>query len=262
MLEADFGTLRTWLHQRTGVALGPEQSYLGQGRLGPVARQFGYASLRDLMEHLRRGSNRPLADAVIDAMTTHETMFFRDPALFDLLATKVLPDLATRPAVKAWSAACSSGQEVWSFLMLWAERIGPIHRIDMRASDISTESTARVNTARYTAFECSRGLNDARRQRFFRPAGEDWEVREELRHQTRTATFNLVADLYPTVEYDIVLLRNVLYYFDDVGRGRVNAGMRRAIRPGGYLVLGNAERLEQGQMDGFEPLHYGVYRRI
>lgn len=261
MLDADFGVLRTWLHQRTGVALGPDQSYLGQGRLAPVARQFGYASLRDLTDNLQRGGNRPLADAVIDAMTTHETMFFRDNVLFDLLATQVFPDLAARPVARVWSAAASTGQEVWSFLMLWAERNGQAP-VEMRATDISTESIARVNAARYTAFECSRGLSEARRQRFLHPAADEWEIRDDLRRKVRTATFNLVSDLYPTAEHDMVLLRNVLYYFDDAGRGRVLAGMRRAIRRGGYLVLGNAERLDQSQLEGFSALQYGVYRRV
>ncbi|MFO0827646.1 MAG: protein-glutamate O-methyltransferase CheR [Phycisphaerales bacterium] len=255
--SATLGALVRMIHAETGIAIGPDKHYLLHHRLEPVMAAHGIASFEDLVARLgARATARELRADVIDAVAIHETSFFRDPDVFAAIAQHVLAPAFTakqRP-LRIWSAAASTGQEAWSLAMLVAEALGGASatwpsRASILASDISPHTIAFARDGRYSSREIERGLSDARVARYFRPVPKSdparprFDVCADLRSLVQFNTFNLIESLAPLGQFDLVLCRNVLIYFDDATRARVIHAITDAIVPGGHLVLGAAESL-------------------
>lgn len=233
---------------RSAISLSIAKNYLVVDRLTPVIRRHEIESLDGLVDRLRRDPKNPLWDEVIDALATNETSFFRDELPFKALSTKVLPSLlqaaeASGSEVRIWSAACSSGQEPYSIAMLVHE-LAPrsIDRVKIIASDVSKSILERAKLGVYAPLELSRGLSDSMRRRYFRQVGEDnWQVRTEISDMVSYLQFSLV-ETWPAMQpFDLILLRNVLVYFNDESRRRVLTKAKKFLKPGGRVLLGGAE---------------------
>ena len=238
--------LRAFLKRQAGVVIAPGREELIQSRLGPLLRERGWSSLDALVDGLSAG-DPTLQDQVIDLLTTHETSFFRDPPVFAWLRAKGLPRLlAGRPRhapLRVWSAACSTGQEALSVAIAVLED-QPGQAIEIVGTDISAPTVQQAAEARYTTLAVNRGLGAKQLLRWFvRDGAAHWVARPELRERCSFIQHNLVADPKPSGAFDLVLLRNVLIYFDDADRQRAIATVASALRPGGLLVLGTAEGL-------------------
>ncbi len=242
----DFDFLRTLVRERSGIVLDPGKEYLVESRLGPVARAEGLSGIPELVAALRRG--RPgLESVVVDAMTTNETSFFRDIHPFEALRTQVLPQLierrrATRE-LSFWCAAASSGQEPASICMLLREHFPELvsWRLRFLATDISPSMIERAKRGRYSQLEVNRGLPASYLVKYFERQGADWQLKPEIRDMVEYRLLNL-AEPWPMVgQMDIVFIRNVLIYFDRDTKKRVLQGIRRILRPDGFLVLGSSE---------------------
>lgn len=238
--------LRALLKRSAGVVIAPGREELVASRLSPLLRERGLAELGDLVFALR-GGDPTLRDQVIDLLTTHETSFFRDPPVFAWLRAKALPRLlAGRPRqspLRVWSAACSTGQEALSVAMAVLED-HPAQALEVVGTDISAPTVRQAAEARYTTLAVNRGLGGKQLMRWFlRDGAAHWVARPELRACCTFTQQNLVADPKPEGIFDLVLLRNVLIYFDDQDRQRAIATVASALRPGGLLVLGTAEGL-------------------
>ncbi len=244
----DFAFVSSLVRRRSAIVLEPGKEYLVEARLLPVARKVGADGLGDLVGMLRRSSeSSPLLGQVIDALTTNETSWFRDRHPFDAITEHVLPQVisAGRPdhVFRIWSAACSSGQEAYSLIMTLNDRLvmHPSWRLDMLATDLSAEILDQAKAGLYSQLEVNRGLPAPMLVRHFERRGAAWQIKESLRRSVTFRFMNL-AQPFPSVpQMDVIMLRNVLIYFDVPTKRGVLAQMRRVLRPGGLLFLGAAE---------------------
>ena len=246
MIQPGFAEVAALVRRRAGIVLTDDKSYLLETRLGPVLTRFGFASLGVLGEKLRALPGEVLERAVVEALTTHESSFFRDGRPFDHLRG-LLPRLAAaRPAtdrVRVWSAACSSGQEAFSVAMLATETLGPaaVQRVEILATDISGEVLAKAKDAAFTQFEVQRGLPIRALMQHFTQDGARWRLKPALRGMVRFEERNLLADCTALGRFDVIFCRNVLIYFDAPTKTRVLEMLARQLAPDGVLYLGAAE---------------------
>ena len=256
--DRDYAFLKVLLKERSGLALTEGKEYLLEGRLGPLARSLGYGSIAELVQHLRTTRSDAVLSRVVDAMTTNETLFFRDQHPFEALVGVMLPALlAARPRgepIRIWSTAASAGQEPYSIAMLIRENAALVgtRPIEILASDISTEMIARAEEGLYTEFEIRRGLDDHFLQKYFSREKHGWRISEAIRRMVRFQRINLLEPFDNVGMFDIVYCRNVLIYFDAPTKIDVVERIARRMRPDGYLLLGGAETLV-GMTDRFRP---------
>ncbi len=251
--------LRELVFERSGVLLGDDQEYLLEARLAPIARDLGLDDGAAVVERLRAAPDTPLADRVVEAMVTGETSWFRDRHPFETLQNVVLPRLIqarkAEQALSIWSAACSTGQELYSIAMLLDTYFPEIFDWDLQllGTDLSATAIARAREGHYSALEVNRGLPASMLARYFSRDGAGYRVSERLRARTRFDTLNLVRDWLPPSSFDIVLLRNVLIYFDIPLKKKVLADVWARVSPrGGVMFLGSTETV-LGLTDGLAP---------
>ncbi len=262
----DFDFIAKLVYDRSGLVLTPDKSYLLESRLVPVARKHGLKGLTELASGLRARSVQLIADTV-EAMTTNESLFFRDAKPFEQFRKLVLPRLLETRTVKRslriWSAACSSGQEAYSLAMLLMEE-GPNlagWNIEIVGTDLSTQMVERARAGVYSQFEVQRGLPVQMLVKYFRQDGDKWQIDQRLRAMVKYREFNLLSDLSPLGTFDVIFCRNVLIYFDQATKARVLEQTARRLPPDGVLFLGGAETV-LGVTDRFEPVpgERGIYR--
>jgi chemotaxis protein methyltransferase CheR len=261
---ADYEFLCAMLKQRSGLALSAGKQYLVESRLFPVARKAGLSGLAALVQKLRNPAE-PLIAEVVEAMTTNESFFFRDKIPFEQFRDIMMPALlAARPnrQIRIWCAAASTGQEPYSLAMCLREMRHKIAgwRIEILATDISTEVLERAKAGVYSQFEVQRGLPIALLVKYFSQAGELWEIAPEIRAMVQFRPLNLLQELSHLGAFDVVFCRNVLIYFDQDAKAKVLQNLARMTRTDGYLVLGAAETVV-GLTDAFEPTsdQHGLY---
>ena len=246
--EEDFDYLRDLMHLRAAIVLEPGKEYLALSRLEPVARDHGLTTVSELVDLLRtRELTSAIHDQVVDALTTNETTFFRDFNPWESLRTRVLPELLERKertrTLAIWSAGCSSGQEPYSIAMSIREHVPELltWQLSILGTDISSSVLARARAGRYGQLEVNRGLPAHLLVRHFTRAGMEWEIEEPIRRMVRFERHNL-NDAWPSMPpFDLVLMRNVMIYFETEAKRRVLAKMHRQLAPHGYLLLGASE---------------------
>ncbi|WP_174302007.1 protein-glutamate O-methyltransferase CheR [Caulobacter sp. S45] len=259
MNPADLDFLQTLVQGRCGLSLRGDKGYFAESRLGGLARREGMASVEALLEQLRQGSDERLAAATAEALAVTDTAFFRDGPTFGRLKTDVLPALAGEAAervVQVWCAGCSTGQEAYSLAMMAEEQSPPL-RLEIVATDLSERVLEKAHSGLYTQFEVQRGLPIRLLLKYFEKAGEMWAITPRLRAAIRWRRLNLVEERRSRRQFDLILCRNVLSYFEPDLRERVLAQFLPGLAPGGYLVLGPAEPGPQG----FEAMGDGVFRQ-
>jgi len=265
MTEA-FANIAEVLKARSGLIVGPEKLYLLETRLAPIIRRENLRDLSELSTRLKPGS--PLERDVVEAMTTNESLFFRDSKPFESMRLSVLPRLhASRPAgtkLRIWSAAASTGQEAYSIAMVLAELSGamPGRRAEIIGTDIAREPLERARAGLYTQFEIQRGLPMQMLVKYFANEGGQWRIKPALRESVHFREYNLLADLRPLGNFDIVFCRNVLIYFDPNTKRQVLEAIARQMPADGVLYLGGAETVI-GLTDAFKsvPGENGMYMR-
>lgn len=258
--------LRRVVQARSGVVVDRAKSYAIESALGPVARRENFSSIDELMAAIRDTRDERLMWAVAEAMSPSETLFFRDSAPFAVLRDEMLPKLIASKAgqpIKIWSSACGAGQEIYSLAMIADEERAKLEgsRVELYGSDLSEAALAKAQSGLYTQFEVQRGLPIKRLLRFFEREGEMWRASPKLRQMVRWRRINLLADLSPLGQFDIIFCRYITGYFDEQTRARVLARLSEALTEGGYLVLGMDESAEG--REGLTRLigQPGVYQR-
>lgn len=241
-----FDYIRDLVHREAAIVLGPGKEYLVETRLIPLARASGQATVDDYVGRLQSRGNVCDREAVVEALTTNETSWFRDREPFEALTSHVLPALLENPSPRRrltiWSAACSSGQEAYTLAMVMAEHVVPLGwSVDIVASDISEQMLQRTREGRYSQLEVNRGLPAAMMVKHFHKVGTSWQVSDQLRSMVRVQRFNLAAPFPPLPTFDIVFMRNVLIYFDNDTKRSILQRTRQVLSPQGFLVLGGAE---------------------
>jgi chemotaxis protein methyltransferase CheR len=266
MTRDDLLYLADLVKARSGIVLTPEKAYLIESRLLPLARSRGLADLDTLVASLRR-NELGLADTVVDAMTTNESLFFRDQKPFDQFRRLVLPALlqsrSASRTIRIWSAACSSGQEPYSLAMLLSEEAPKLAgwTIDILGTDLCKAMVERARAGTYSQFEVQRGMPPAMLTKHFVKDGDKWTANAALRSMVRFRNFNLLDDPAALGMFDVVLCRNVLIYFDQSTKSKILDRIAGRLPPDGTLYLGGSETVF-GITDAFEPIpgERGIYR--
>jgi chemotaxis protein methyltransferase CheR len=222
-----------------------DKHYLLEARLMPVVAQSNLPSLMALCQALRQSVDPLLRKKVVEAMTTHETLFFRDNTPFEAMKQELLPKLIEERKfsrrINIWCAAASSGQEPYSLAMLLLEMGLRDWTIQILGTDISDQVLARAKTGRYMQLEINRGLPAAYLVKYFERDGLEWRIKEEVRRMVRFEQVDLRQNMRNRSGFDFVFCRNVLIYFDIPTKRQILEGIRAALVPGGYLALGSAE---------------------
>jgi chemotaxis protein methyltransferase CheR len=266
MREDDFKFYQKMLYDRSGLALGPDKTYLLLTRLGPVAKALGFETLDLFTDHLRKTMKASDLDTVVDAMTTNETSFFRDIKPFQILKANIFPDLIARRAaekrIRIWSAACSTGQEAYSIAMTIRD-MGEVLKgwsIEITGTDISDSVLERARAGVFNNFEIQRGLSMPMIVKNFTQVDRNWVIKDELRAMAKFKNFNLLQDARGLGTFDLVFCRNVLIYFDVETKLKVLKSIAGSMAPDGVLVLGSTENVisERSDFVGIESLH-GFY---
>jgi chemotaxis protein methyltransferase CheR len=246
--SAQFDFIRGLVYDRAAIVLEPAKEYLIQTRLAPIARQEGLGSVEVLLDRLQRETAGPVHARVVEAMTTNETSFFRDIGPFDALKKHVLPDLIKKRTISRrlaiWSAASSTGQEIYSIAMLLKENFPELSngwKVILHATDFSTEMVERARRGVFSQLEVNRGLPAPLLVKYFKRNGAEWEIREDLRKMIEFRQLNLKEQWPGINDIDAVFMRNVLIYFDVPTKKKILGTLPRVMRPDGFLFLGAAE---------------------
>ena len=262
-----FDEVATLVRSRSGLVLGPDKLYLVDTRLNAIVRRLGLGDYTALIPQLRH--DRALQDEVVEALTTNETLFFRDTKPFDHLRAVVLPRLhAERPAgmpLRIWSAAASTGQEAYSLAMLVSELGAVLHgrTVQILGTDIARLPLARAREGFYSQFEVQRGLPARLLVKYFAKEAEGWRLIKPIRDMAEFREWNLLGNPSPLGRFDVIFCRNVLIYFDPPTKARVLDMLATCLAPGGLLYLGGAETINglgcamrpvPGEHFVFEPL--------
>lgn len=229
--------------QRAGLSVDPDQSYIIESRLTPLARREGFTAVAELLQVVRDREDERLIWAVVEAMALRQAPFFRDPGVFEMIGGDLAPTLAAARGaapLRIWNAACGSGQEIYSLAMTLDELEPPIP-VELFASDLSERLLEKARSGLYSQFEVQRGLPARRLIRHFEKQDELFVLKSRIRRAVRWRRVNLVEDISGLGRFDIVMCRNVLPGLVREARPEVLRRLMEALAPHGFLILGSQD---------------------
>ncbi len=250
--DPDFNLFRDYLERTCGIVLGDNKQYLVSSRLGRLLEQRGIKSLGELVRQVQQQPHSGLRELVVDAMTTNETLWFRDGYPFEVLKSRLIPEfIRNQPGqrLRIWSAACSSGQEPYSLSMAVDEfersNLGQLRSgAQIVATEISASMLSAAKAASYDSLAMARGLSRERQDRYFdETAPGEWTVKAPTRSRVEFRQLNLLDSYSILGKFDIVFCRNVLIYFSADVKKDILRRIHATLKPGGYLMLGASEAL-------------------
>ena len=254
-------TLAAYVFDLCGIVLDETKAYLLESRLGPLTEEFSCATYLDLYQKSK--TDAIVETKLIDAISTHETSFFRDGSPFRLFEYKILPDIVDRlngtasKSINIWSAACSTGQEVYSITMVLKDLLPdlPKWRIRILGTDISDAAVTQASYGQFTPIEIGRGLPNEKLSQYFNQEGKLWKIKDELRAMAYFQRLNLMESFTSLGKFDVIFCRNVAIYFDIESRKDLFNRLADQLKPECALVIGSTESLI-GITDRFERKEY------
>ena len=260
--DAEYGSFRSFLEKSCGILLGDNKNYLIDSRLRKLLKDNDLQFLSQLIKEIDRPGSSKLRQQVIDAMTTNDTLWFRDKHPFDYLQTHLLPELGKKPGdINIWCAACSTGQEPYS-ISICVEEIRRKNfnltnkNVRILATDISSKVLETAKRGLYEPLALKRGMSDERLDLYFKHDNEGaWEVKPEIKRRVEFRPINLKDSFINIGKFDIVFCRNVLIYFSSDLQKQIVTNIHRVLNPGGVLFLGGSET-PKGLNDMFEIRYY------
>ena len=263
MSDAAYLPFYKLVEQHTGIFLDSKKKYLVESRLAGLAQEYRCADVNEFVAMVVRMPLGPVHTRVFEALTTHETMFFRDRAFFDALAQHILPALVNRAAeektLRIYCAAVSTGQEAYSLAMLLHEFFPQLGDWDVyiQATDISSAALEKARAGIYSSTEVERGLDPALVNKYLvKVENQRYQIVPWLRTRVNFLQSNLLdaAPLFP--KFDLILLRNVLIYFLQNTKNVVLEQMKKQLQsPHGLLILGSTESIVANA--GFKSVKHG-----
>ncbi len=262
----EFNVLSRYIYSICGVALDSTKSYLVETRLKAMMQQYGCVSYMDLHSKAKADRSGNMEKEIVNAITTNETLFFRDASPFEVFKHKILPDLIDARSktgggrgipLRIWSAACSTGQEVYSIAIALREALGNLgnFQISILGTDISDEAVTKASYGKYNKFEIERGLPAQTLHKYFTLMGDGWKIKDEIRAMAVFKKFNLMKPFAGLGKFDIVFCRNVAIYFTPADKKAVFEKIASVLEPDGSLIIGSTESLT-GVTGMFEPKRY------
>jgi chemotaxis protein methyltransferase CheR len=241
--------LSNYIYNVSGITIDASKAYLLETRFGKLLDEEGCTSYSEFYHKAISDARKILEKKIVNAITTNETLFFRDTSPFELLKHKILPDLIdARPGstnLKIWSSACSTGQELYSIAIVIKELLGNngIHKTTLMGTDLSDAAVAQASAGAYNRFEIERGLPREKLQRYFTPAGANWKIKDEIRAMASFRHMNLMQPFVGLGKFDIIFCRNVAIYFTLQDRKKLFNKIADVLAPDGYLLIGSTESL-------------------
>jgi chemotaxis protein methyltransferase CheR len=243
--------LSKYIYDVSGISIDASKAYLLETRFGKLMEEEGCRSYSEFYNKAKSDTLKSLEKRIINAITTNETLFFRDTSTFDLLRHKIIPDLIDTHSekgiknMKIWSSACSTGQEIYSIAIVLKELFGTnsTHRIKLMGTDLSDAAVSQASAGTYNKFEIERGLPQEKLQRYFTPAGGNWKIKDEIRAMATFRQMNLMEPFVGLGKFDIIFCRNVAIYFTLQDRKKLFNKIADVLEPDGYLLIGSTESL-------------------
>jgi chemotaxis protein methyltransferase CheR len=242
----EFDEIRSLAHRTFGLDLKAGKEELVSSRLRRLLKDGRFRSFREYFRHVTEDRTGESLAHMIDALATNHTTFLREPDHFDFLREHVARDLASRSEVQIWSAACSTGEEVWTLACLLHEAV-PSRRIRIAATDISGKALRVASRGVYPAERC-KGLPARWLTRHFIAEGRPpstYRVNPETRDQATFRRVNLIERISWPRQFPVIFCRNVMIYFDQPTQEKVVSSLCEYLEPGGYLFVGHAESLSR-----------------
>jgi chemotaxis protein methyltransferase CheR len=240
-----------FIEELCGISLDQNKSYLIDARLSPLVKQFGVRSATELVEKAKSTGGDPIRRALVEAMTTRETYFFRDKNIYDALKFKALPELIDQKTksktnlIRIWSAAASTGQEACSIAMILTEMIPdlPKWNIEIIATDISEDALAKARKGVYTRLDVDRGMPPEFVRKYMRPVSDGYQVSDSILRLIKYQQVNLLSPFPFKDPFDIIFCRNVAIYFEKKVKIDLFRRMLPLLPTYGYLFVGGSETL-------------------
>lgn len=278
MIQPDeYKFFEEFLEKENGLVLGQGKEYLLESRLEPICEELKIGSFSELVLKLKTTEDQGLFKKINEAMTTNESLFFRDETPFQILRDTILPSFEKQTKLRIWSAACSTGQEPYSIAMslldyslhfkdpkLWSNGWPNFCDVEILATDYNQAVLERARSGVFTEFETQRGLNEMWLNKFFVRHPQGWQVSEELRRMVTFSQLNLLGPLTGLGEFDVIFCRYLLIYFSQQTKKEVLERISYLLKPKGFLFLGGTESI-LGLSDKFELLEgakTAVYRKV
>ncbi len=250
--SAELDAVCELVEQLCGISLDASKDYLIESRLGPLLTSEKLTSYRQMVVKAKSLVEANLRQKIIDAITTQETLFFRDQSPFDALKFKALPEIidaraatSTPKRLRIWSAASSTGQEPYSLAMVLHEMIPDVHSWDVQilGTDICDEAIGRASRGWYSDLEVERGLPANLKSKYFRPANGGWQIADPIRALVSFRKINLLEPFPVLSPFDVIFCRNVAIYFEKPKRDDLFRRFKKALAQDGYLFVGSSESL-------------------
>ncbi len=261
----EVGVWARYIQDTCGIVLDQSKAYLLETRLDGILRETGVTSFSGLYYKVKSDTSNALRGKIVDAITINETSFFRDSSPFELLRHKLLPELIDRRGklgarpipIRIWSAACSTGQEVYTIGIVLKELLGSFAGYDIRilGTDISNRAVAAASRGYYSELEMGRGLPPNVAGKHFMAEAGGWKIRDEIRALATFRKMNLLEPFSFPAPFDIILCRNVAIYFSEPDRTRMFHNFGRCLARDGSLIIGSTESLT-GLCPEFVPQRY------
>ena len=263
----DIKAISKYILDISGINLDESKAYLIETRLGGLIKEYECSSYKELRSKAETDSNKTIENKIIDAISTNETLFFRDAGPFEVLQHKILPDLIDRRTEKSsgllpipiriWSAACSTGQEVYSIAIVLKELLSDLkeYNVKLLGTDISDSAIGQASYGTYNKFEIERGLSKETLQKYFISNGGNWKISDEIRAMVSFTKRNILKPFVGLGKLDIIFCRNVAIYFNLEERKKLFENIADVLEPDGFLIIGSTESLT-GICTIFEPKRY------
>jgi len=251
---AELKLIAQYIYDISGIYLDQSKSYLFETRLSAIAEALGCNNYVELQNKAKRDASKKIEKDIIDAISTNETLFFRDKGPFELLQHKLLPEIidarSSRPGslktpLKIWSAAASTGQELYSIAIIIKELLkdSSNYSIKLLGTDISDNAISQASYGKYNKFEIERGLDRKYLQKHFTLFGDSWKIKDEIRAMVNFRKLNLMLPFSALGKFDIIFCRNVAIYFTLPDRKKLFNKIADALSDDGFLVIGSTESL-------------------
>jgi len=264
--STEFALWQRYIYDISGIHLDASKGYLIETRLKNLMKECGAVNFSDLHRKVTADFSRNLRRQVIDAITTNETSFFRDQSPFELLRHKLIPELIDRRRkagmtrtvpIRIWSAACSTGQEVYSIAIVLKELLGSLNGYDIRilGTDISDNAVAQASRGYFSTLELGRGMQADGQRKFFLAEGTQWKICDEIRSLTSFRTMNLLEPFTFPTPFDLIFCRNVAIYFNENDKIKLFRNLGRVLANDGALMIGSTESIS-GLCPEFKPQRY------
>ncbi|SLM30067.1 MCP methyltransferase, CheR-type [Desulfamplus magnetovallimortis] len=262
---AEYAHLQKYIEDQCGILLEKGKEYLIESRLTDLALENRCSSFTELLAKARSDYSGKLKDRIVDAMTTNETLWFRDHSAWEYIREVAVPSLLDKAEsgerVRVWSAAASTGQEAYSLLMLFNDEVIArrkphlLNQVEIIGTDISTSALSSAINARYGAMAVKRGMSEEKKRTYFTRNGDNWDFDQKLKTKVTFKHFNLQNSFISLGLFDLILCRYVAIYFSDPFKRELFSKMARALKPGSVLILGATESL-RGFSQDFNIIYY------